>query len=259
MHALRTAGGKGNTCSMTRLLQQRTSLRGKRILILFFWVVPFVSCVYAQENHPPVVKIISPVDGSKQPLNELIPYTISVADAEDGDSKYGEINEQEVFLQVKYVTDAAQLEKVSKEAMLPDPGGFVLLQKSVCVNCHAFDAPLIGPSLSEIAKRYPATKANEALLAKRIIDGSSGVWGGGVMPSHPELSVQEARDIVNWILSQADDPLSTYYPNAAGAMKLTVPKGFSSTGVFLLRATYSDHGAGEGPIRQGRDVITVKF
>jgi cytochrome c len=127
----------------------------------------------------------------------------------------------------------------------------------VCTNCHAFNAPLIGPSLNEIAKRYPQTRANESLLAQRLVNGSSGVWGSAVMPSHPDLTAEEAQQIVRWILANAKNPRLAFYPNAEGAFKLIEPEGVRPGGAFVLRASYTDHGAADGKPAQGADVVVV--
>ncbi|MDH4091263.1 MAG: hypothetical protein OEV74_20255 [Cyclobacteriaceae bacterium] len=204
-----------------------------------------------------MVKITTPSSGRTYLLNTLIPYTISVSDKEDGESKYEEINNLEVFLSVRYIQDASQETMARKTASEPDAPGFVLLQKSNCITCHAFNAPLIGPAFTEITRRYPPSKPNEIALAKSVLEGSSGIWGSAVMPSHPDLSPETARQIVAWILQNAGDPKSNYYSGTAGALRLTIPEGVDAGGFFILRASYTDHGIDNRNPLQGDDVVLL--
>ena len=55
-----------------------------------------------QENQAPVVKIITPKNNSLFDWDTQINYEISVADKEDGDSKFDEINAKEVLMEVRY-------------------------------------------------------------------------------------------------------------------------------------------------------------
>ena len=79
--------------------------------------------------------------------------------------------------------------------------GKALLQKSDCTTCHRPDVKLIGPAFIEIAKKYPATEANYQLLAGKIINGGSGVWGQIPMSPHPAVSQSDAKKMVKYILS----------------------------------------------------------
>jgi len=231
---------------------------------LLFILPTYVAAVFyspntalAQQNNPPLVKIKTPEGGRRYPLNTLIPYSIEISDKEDGESKYDEITNVEVYLTVRYVEKTSQATNSRKEANAPDPPGFVLLQKSNCVNCHAFNGPKIGPSYDEITKRYPPSKANETTLAKKILDGSTGVWGNIVMPAHPELTMEQTQQIVSWIFQNTQDTKLSYYSGAQGTIRLTIPAGASPDGVFILRASYTDHGAGNDTPRQGTDVVVV--
>lgn len=220
-------------------------------------VFPSPKAALAQQNNPPLVKITTPEAGRRYPLSTVIPYLIEVSDKEDGESRYDEINNLEVYLNVRYVEDASQATHARKKANEPDAPGFVLLQKSNCVNCHDFNAPKIGPSYAEITRRYPASKTNETALAKKVLDGSIGVWGNIPMPAHPELTVEQAQQIVSWILQNTQDAKSDYYSGTKGAIRLTIPPGASPGGVFIMRASYTDHGAGKDTPLQGTDVVVI--
>lgn len=57
-----------------------------------------VSIFLLQDNHPPVVKIDAP---STVSAGSALRYTINVSDKEDGDTKYDDINPNEILLQVQ--------------------------------------------------------------------------------------------------------------------------------------------------------------
>ena len=56
---------------------------------------------FPQTNNRPIVKILAPKDKSSYPLGTRVAYQISVSDPEDGESKYGEITQNEVLLKVE--------------------------------------------------------------------------------------------------------------------------------------------------------------
>ncbi len=189
---------------------------------------------FSQANNPPVVKIMDPLNKGKYNLGH---YLIKVSDKEDGESVYDEIATNEVFLEVRYLPDVSNVSTTAT----PDPNGLATMKKSNCFNCHAFNGKLIAPSFYEITKRYPSTEANIRLLSKRIREGSGGIWGTASMPSHTELSNQQAQEIVNWILKNGEDPNLNYYVGIEGTFKMRLDP-VSQKGGFLLSATYSDHG-----------------
>ncbi len=79
--------------------------------------------------------------------------------------------------------------------------GKVLLNASDCNTCHHQNNRIVGPSHTDVAKKYETTKANVKLLADRIIKGSSGVWGDIPMNSHTDLSQEDAEKMIRFILS----------------------------------------------------------
>jgi cytochrome c len=79
--------------------------------------------------------------------------------------------------------------------------GEVLIAYSDCRTCHTEDERFKGPAFKDIAKRYPVSDAYINLLAQRIIIGGSGAWGYSVMSPHPDLSEEDAKTMVMYILS----------------------------------------------------------
>jgi cytochrome c len=212
-----------------------------------------------QENQAPVVKIISPQNNTAFDAGSQVNYEIGVADKEDGDSQYDEINAKEVLLQVRYMSNKAKLQAVLNKGTQSDEPGIAVMRTSNCFNCHSFNNKLIGPSFYDIGKRYAATAANITLLANRVRNGSTGVWGKEVMPTHPELSADEINSTVQWILKNATDPAVSYYIGLKGAIIFNAPVAAAKKGTYVLTASYVDHGInGSGKHLEGHDAAVVR-
>jgi cytochrome c len=207
-----------------------------------------------QENNRPVVKIVSPKNNSSTNSNALVNYSITVSDKEDGDSKYDEINTKEVLLEVRLISDTTKLHDIMDAPIQNDAAGLTAIRTSNCFNCHAFDSKLIGPSFRDIGKKYKTTTANIALLQKRVLEGSTGVWSNVAMPSHPELNKQQSLDMVQWILKIANDNNTNYFVGTQGSFHMPAVKG-----TYLLSASYVDHGLPNQPAQRskGQDIIII--
>ncbi|HYE56242.1 MAG TPA: c-type cytochrome [Chitinophagaceae bacterium] len=79
--------------------------------------------------------------------------------------------------------------------------GLSLVASSDCLTCHQIKEKLTGPSYAEIAEKYEPTKENITLLAGKIINGGSGVWGTVPMTPHDGLSQEDAEAMVKYVLS----------------------------------------------------------
>jgi cytochrome c len=214
-------------------------------------------------NHPPMVKIVSPkADGTYQE-NAQVHYEIDVSDQEDGESKFQEINSTEVLLTVRHFSSLETAEAARSRTIADDAPGLGALRTSDCLNCHSFDARLIGPSFADIRKRYSYSQANVDSLSRHILQGASGAWGRTKMPSHPDLTMEQAAACVTWILNTAADPQTSYYAGTEGSFRITVPPDSNSKdkGVLVLTASYTDHGLKDDPSQrmQGRDAMLIRI
>lgn len=79
--------------------------------------------------------------------------------------------------------------------------GQVLISYSDCYTCHTEDKRAKGPAFKDIAQRYPVQEVYINLLAQKIISGGFGAWGNPVMDPHPNVTDQDARLMVAYILS----------------------------------------------------------
>ena len=71
-----------------------------------------------------------------------------------------------------------------------------------CMACHAVDKKLVGPSYKDVAAKYASQKDAADKLAVKVIKGGSGVWGPVPMPANTQVSPDESKKLVAWILSQ---------------------------------------------------------
>ena len=71
-----------------------------------------------------------------------------------------------------------------------------------CMACHAADKKLVGPSYKDVAAKYAGQGDAAAKLEAKVIKGGSGVWGAVPMPANSQVSADEAKKLVAWILAQ---------------------------------------------------------
>lgn len=77
-----------------------------------------------------------------------------------------------------------------------------LAQSMNCTNCHSVDKQMVGPSFKAIAAKYRGDKEAVDRLTVNVMQGSSGIWGKYAMPANPQVSGEDAKKLVNWILTQ---------------------------------------------------------
>lgn len=71
-----------------------------------------------------------------------------------------------------------------------------------CMACHAADKKLVGPSFKDVANKYASQKDAVEKLSAKVIKGGSGVWGPVPMPANSQVSPEEAKTLVTWIMAQ---------------------------------------------------------
>jgi cytochrome c len=76
-----------------------------------------------------------------------------------------------------------------------------LSQKSNCAACHAVDKKLVGPSWTDIGKKYAGDAGAEAKLVAKAKKGGVGVWGQIPMPANPTVKEADLKVIVQYALS----------------------------------------------------------
>jgi cytochrome c len=180
-----------------------------------------ISAFLFQQNNPPLVKL-AVTNGLTVAPNTTVRYAISISDKEDGDTKYDEIAPNEILLSATTPADTGSVNRPVLHSMMA----------SNCMNCHAFNTKLIGPSFMDISKRYAAAP-DESLIIKHVREGSKGIWGEIVMPTHPELSQEETAKMVKWILQFNSQKNVQYFLGKEGSVRIEKP--------LVLTASYLDH------------------
>lgn len=208
-------------------------------------------------NSRPEVQFLEPRNGSFYTPEKPVPFRIAVRDFEDGSSYPDDVDNGEyewiegaapnrTFIEASLVASPTQ-EK------LVDAPGLALMRKTDCLNCHAKNQKIVGPSFLEIANKYRDQPHQVSLSAERVIKGSSGVWGQVGMLPHSQLSETDVLKMVEYIFSLNADsanPSSTGFRN-----EITVPW---KDGRVQLSAIYTDLGRDDLPKLTGQATVTMR-
>ena len=127
------------------------------------------------------------------------------------------------------------------DANAEDPG-LSMIRKSDCLNCHAPNRPLVGPSFVQIANKYRDQPHQLQESVKRVLQGSTGVWGKIGMLPHLQHTPAEVTKMVEYVYSVSVD---SSHPNARGFRNELIMK--KDAGSVILEASYVDLGRGEIP------------
>ncbi len=138
--------------------------------------------------------------------------------------------------------------------------GKTLLDRSDCKTCHAEDRVVNGPAFQAIADRYRNNEFAVRNLSAKIIKGGAGVWGQTVMSAHPQISKEDAGEMVRWILSLGSAAKPKQTLALAGEYPLNIPPGKDpkinpKPGTFILKASYRDRGtASQAPLENSETI-----
>ena len=171
--------------------------------------------------------------------DEKIDYEVNVSDKEDGTTAKG-IDAGDVVVNINYLEgyDKTMIEQGHKENM-NFAAGKRLIDLSDCKACHAVDKKSIGPAYIDVAKKYRRGQTAINQLAEKVIKGGGGVWGEQAMAAHPQVSLPDARDMVDYILSLNDTKKASQ--PTKGKYETSAHKG-KKAGAYIIQATYTDKG-----------------
>ena len=79
--------------------------------------------------------------------------------------------------------------------------GRTAVDSAQCLRCHGVDRRYVGPAFQQVAARYQGRPDAVDYLAGKIRNGGAGEWGRALMPRHPHLSEEQARQMAQWVLS----------------------------------------------------------
>ena len=205
-------------------------------------------------NEKPDVSFISPRDGDFFHFNQPIKWKVSVSDHEDQN-----IDPARISIATKLVNETVSDKPDSLGLSLGNHPGLNLMKASDCFNCHAVNNVLVGPTFTAISEKYKDSKKAKSEAAQRILEGSSGIWGQIPMMPHPQHSLAEAKEMVNWIFSLSK-PQDNSLSGEEGDFTITEPKGYTAgtPSTLLMQASYLDNGRLPlGPL-QGSDLIRLR-
>jgi cytochrome c len=99
------------------------------------------------------------------------------------------------------LTLAAALVAAPAHAALDNAQAEAMMKKDGCAACHSVSKKIVGPAYADVAAKYKGDKNAQALLEKKVKEGSVGVWGQIPMPPNPQVSASDVKELVGWILT----------------------------------------------------------
>ena len=76
-----------------------------------------------------------------------------------------------------------------------------LATKSGCMACHQVETKVVGPAYKDVAAKYKGQDGAVDMLSAKVKAGGSGVWGPVPMPPNVNVSDEDIKTIVAWVLS----------------------------------------------------------
>lgn len=186
--------------------------------------------------------------------NTPVKYAVEVTDNEDGSTTNGKIPASAVKVTFDYMQgfDAVEIAQGHQKPSAELPGK-ALIDNSDCKSCHLVDQRSAGPSFKEVAVKYEKQEGAVGQLAEKIIKGGGGVWGDASMAAHPQVSPDDARKMVEYIMSLSKEKTPKALPLSG-----TATAGNEKEGAYLLTATYYDKGAGGLPSIPASETILLR-
>lgn len=220
-------------------------------------------------NEPPTVHWA--LDGHNRSFYEpgdTLRYRLVVEDREDGSLATGSIPSDAIAATIDHLTGGFDLTSIAQghqAAMqnLEYAKGKLLVERADCKTCHAIDRKINGPAYVSISERYRNNEFAVRNLANKVIKGGAGVWGETVMSAHPQVSEEDASEMVRWILSVGSQSKPKQSVALQGRYPLIPPptedkKPVKDPGTFILQASYRDRGAGSQQRIENGEVIALR-
>lgn len=182
-------------------------------------------------NEPPRLAININGNQTFYTVNKPVSYKVDVRDKEDGVLGKS-IGQSKVIVKLEH-----RAEGTEERAGENKSRGLLLMNENDCKGCHAVDKKSVGPSFTAIAAKY--TLADVDKLAAKVINGGNGVWGNEAnMAAHPQLSKDDASEIIRYILSLKESVVTL---KTSGSITPS-----EAEGVYRLTAGYTDKGGLSG-------------
>lgn len=89
----------------------------------------------------------------------------------------------------------------ANSSLAQDQPALDLAKKDGCFACHSLDRKVVGPSWTEVGKKYAGDAGAEARLVAKVKKGGSGVWGALPMPPNVTVKDADIKILVQYVLS----------------------------------------------------------
>jgi cytochrome c5 len=76
-----------------------------------------------------------------------------------------------------------------------------MMAKDGCAACHSVDKKVVGPAFVDVAAKYKGDSGALTKLTQKVKAGGSGVWGQVPMPPNSQVSDDDIKALVSWILT----------------------------------------------------------
>lgn len=214
-------------------------------------------------NSIPQIEFVSPKDGDFFDAGQKITYQVAVTDMEDGSSDEQVVQSSDLDNLDASAPDrtSVQANVISAASPTPNdenlPAGLKAIRGSDCLNCHALDRAIVGPSFLDIANKYRDQKGALEQSVERVLKGSTGVWGKVAMLPHSQHTREQVTQMVTWVYSAQPDPTSQTIRGMRGQVELA-EKPENAGAAIRLTARYQDLGGPSLPGLTGLKTIELK-
>ena len=216
-------------------------------------------------NEPPVVSFdLANANKTFYFPGTKLNYQVKVQDKEDGSIANGKIQPSQIAVSLDYMPlgydqiDIASTQRGADMSAFSNTGQ-LLMNKSDCKSCHVVNKRSIGPSYLEIANRYKGKAGAVEMLAQKVIKGGVGVWGDHAMSAHPNLSVADARAIVEYILTTGEKKSNVKSAPVKGEYAIKTAADQKEKGTYVFRAAYRDKGTASMSPLVGEEIIMLRY
>ena len=196
-----------------------------------------ILAVYAGNEAPTVSINLTAGNKSFYIPGTPVQYAVTVNDKHDT----AKIDPANMFVSVDYPEgfDKAGATLGHQQGVASISGKSVMLSLD-CKACHKEADKSIGPSFLQVSQKYAKDDKAMSYLTQKIIKGGGGVWGDVAMSAHPNLSQEDATQIVTWVLALSNPASVKKSLPASGTI---VPPATTKPGsTLVLAASYTDKG-----------------
>ena len=215
-------------------------------------------------NEPPMVSFdLSNANKTFYFPGTKLNYQVKVQDKEDGSLANGKIQPSQIAVSLDYMPlgydqiDIASTQRGADMSAFSSTGQ-ILMNKSDCKSCHMMSKRSVGPSYIEVSNKYRGKNGAVESLAQKVIKGGAGVWGDHAMSAHPNLSVADARAIVEYILTTGEKKSTVKSAPIKGEYEIKAAADQKEKGTYVFRAAYRDKGTASMSPLVGEEVVLLR-